>query len=108
MPDHTPLDPVEARQRQEEGITAADRGASIAFKDAAQLAIMQAALAHETFIVDQVWQYMPARPLEGRAMGAAMRQAAREGMIQATGEWSSSDQPQCHRNPRQVWRSLLR
>jgi hypothetical protein len=45
-------------------------------------------------------------PHEPRALGALMREAARNGLIEATDRVRPSERPQCHMNPKRVWRSL--
>jgi hypothetical protein len=45
-------------------------------------------------------------PHEKRAMGAAMRAAARDLVIEATDEISLSQRAPCHRRPLRVWQSL--
>ncbi len=63
--------------------------------------------SEEHFIVDDVWARMPEDLQVGdkRVMGAALRAAADRGWIRKTGMFKPSAQPQCHGNPRQVWRA---
>jgi hypothetical protein len=63
------------------------------------------------FIVDQVWDQMvredfAAMPTDNRAMGVAIREARKLGIIRPSGHFRASAQPQCHANPRRVWESL--
>ncbi len=59
------------------------------------------------FTTDDVWQLLGQRtPVEPRAMGAAMRIAAREKIVERTDRVQKSVRPACHRRPVTVWRSL--
>ncbi len=60
-----------------------------------------------TFIVDDVWARMPddIDVDDRRQMGCAIRAAKDKGWILPTGTYRMSGQPQCHQNPRQVWRA---
>lgn len=97
----------EARRRRDAGMARSDRDP--AFAAAADAAIRRVAAERAAFIVDDVWGYMPEGPrtVDGRAMGAAMQRAARAGVIAPTPEYWPSAQPQCHANPRRVWRSRV-
>lgn len=80
-------------------------------------AIERVASRRREFIVDQVWDELVRVTLLGaqqgtgatdnRAMGVAMREAAKLGIIRPTGFYRASNQPQCHANPRRVWESLV-
>lgn len=43
-------------------------------------------------------------PHEPRALGAVMRQAARDGLIESTGTYVPSEREACHARPVQKWR----
>ena len=96
-----------AQALRDEGIQRADDHADPDWKDAALEAVHQTALALYEFIVDDVWERLGSRPAEGRAMGAVMKKAVSEGWIEATNLYKPSVQPQCHANPRRVWRSKV-
>lgn len=89
------------------GMDRADIGAADAWRTAAAMAILQCAKDSATFIIDDVWQYMPEGVGTGdkRAMGPCIMRAAKAGLITKTGEYRLSEQVNCHRNPRTVWRS---
>jgi hypothetical protein len=99
-----------ARAARDAGIAQVESAATDGFKADAAAAIYRSAQDHHEFIVDEVWKAMPDAPRTGdnRAMGAAMLAAKKAGWIEPTGRWVSSAQTQCHANPRQVWRSLLK
>lgn len=45
---------------------------------------------------------------EPRVIGAAMREAAREGWITPRNYWKASAYAPCHRRPKRVWLSLVK
>ena len=98
-----------AKAERDEAIRRVQEGAEVSWLAKAQEAIRACAAAMETFTVDDVQARMVGHPppREGRAMGAAMVWARRNGLIEATGDYRPSSQPQCHANPRQVWRSKV-
>lgn len=56
-----------------------------------------------SFTTDDLWKAF-AHPPEPRAMGAAIRQARRDGLIVGTGEYVKSMRRECHARPIPVWR----
>lgn len=104
------FDKGESEERREEAIARAGAAADSDWKVLARKAIEQLARARETFTTDDVWKLLPAdvaETHEPRALGAIMRAAARDGIIEATDEWTLSEQVSCHRRPKRVWRSLV-
>lgn len=61
------------------------------------------------FTTDAVWHTLEghgvAPPRDPRAMGAAIRRAKKDGLIEATGEYRKSSRPECHRRPIPVYRA---
>lgn len=102
------LDLPEGRRRRDVAI-AQVQAARDAFMAAAALAIETLARRVATFITDDVWVELQGAtwPRERRAMGAAMRAAQRRGLIQPTDQFAPSARPECHANPKRIWRSLL-
>lgn len=98
-----------AYELRDEGITSTETPEeNDGFFDAAMEAIKSVAAKQDTFIIDDVWAVMPPTYVtDKRAMGAAITRARASKMIAPTGIYRSSAQPQCHANPRQVWKSLL-
>lgn len=77
------------------------------------------ALAHATlryvaslgaeFTTDDIWLRLEFRNIhthEPRAMGAVMRAAVRDGLIEKTGAYVESSRPQSHARPIPVWRPV--
>jgi hypothetical protein len=104
----TELDLPAARAARDEGIARGAESAGEDFAASAELAIRITARWNREFIVDDVWRNMNrSRYGDNRAMGAAIRKAVRAGVIAPTERYRPSSQPNCHANPRRVWRSLI-
>lgn len=101
------LQRITAPEARDRSLARVAMQAAPGFADAAREAIVAACRRHGSFIVDEVWAEMPRGITTGdkRAMGAAMRDAARSGLIEATDTFRPSSQVQCHANPRRVWRA---
>ena len=60
-----------------------------------------------SFSSDDVWAALDARnvpaPREPRALGAVMRQAARDGLLAASGTYVQSEREACHNRPVMQW-----
>lgn len=73
----------------------------------AAAAIRIAAAAGE-FTTDDVWRILDERgldrPRERRAMGAAMRAARRDGVVEPTDRMRPTSRPEGHRNPKRIWK----
>lgn len=69
------------------------------------------ARVHAEFTTDRIWGRLEsfgiAPPTEPRAIGAVMRQAAADGICEATDRTQKSVRPDCHCRPVTVWRSLV-
>jgi len=71
-------------------------------------AIRQVARTQPELTTDDVWRALGRDPdVEGRAMGAAMRQAAKLGLIERTDRTTKSARVACHRRDLRVWVSRL-
>jgi hypothetical protein len=94
---------------RDDGIRRADEHADRDWKRAAYEAVSNLALFREHFTTDDVHELLgdAVSTHEKRAMGAIMRRAARDGLIEATDRYVASDRPEAHRNPKRVWRSLV-
>jgi hypothetical protein len=66
-------------------------------------------LAHRLpkFCSDHLWDADLEKPREARALGAVMQRLAREGFIEATGEFVKTRQSGRHAADVRVWRSLV-
>lgn len=70
--------------------------------------IRSVAYEREELTTDDVWRALGREPeIEGRGMGAAMRQAAKLGLVQRTDRTKKSVRVACHRRDLRVWRSLV-
>lgn len=106
------FDAVEAARRRDHAIALVEQHADGDWMSVAARAIKIIAGGRDQFTTDAVWALLDAwgafPPHEERAMGAAMRAAARDGLCVATTEHRLSSRPACHRRPIRVWQSLLR
>lgn len=102
------LDAARAKAERDAAIAAVEQNAEVRYLEAARQAIRDCADRLPEFTVDDVQVLLAERkvdpPSEGKTIGAAMVWAARNGVIEWTGEYRASAQPQCHGNPRKVWR----
>jgi hypothetical protein len=103
-------DTEQAIENRDSAIDQVEKNASARWKKAALDAVSWVAANNEEFIVDAVWQRLGTlpEPSEPRAMGAVMRRAVKQGLIKGTDRYLPSSRTTAHRNPRRIWRSLLR
>lgn len=70
------------------------------------------ARARDAFTTDDVWERLENHdtppPREPRAMGAVMRAAAADKVIEASGVFQQSSREINHNRPVMIWRSLVR
>ena len=104
------FDHAAAQQARDGAISQVEANAGDSWKAGALEAVYACAMAYDEFIVDLVYRFMPGHlsTLDGRAMGAVMLRARRNGWIERTGRFELTAQVKSHRQPRGVWRSLLR
>lgn len=69
--------------------------------------VRQVAAVNATFTVDAIAELITEPVHDLRATGAAMRAAARAGIIRSTGTYQVSDRPQAHSRPVLIWESLI-
>jgi len=68
-------------------------------------AIRKCARENVEFTTDDVWKLVDmSAGLEPRAMGAAMSQAQKLGIVVPTDRYRNSAQVSCHGRPKRVWR----
>lgn len=102
----------ERRRHSESGGQAAERAGRAADPDwmiAAINAVKTVASRQPTFTTDDVWALLAnsgQETPEGRAMGAVMRRAAKEGIASTTEppEYRPSVRSECHGRPVRVWK----
>jgi hypothetical protein len=70
-------------------------------------AIWVVAKRYPILTTDDLWAIGLKRPREPRAMGGAMKAAAREGWIEPTDRTRKSKRSACHARPIRIWRSLI-
>lgn len=104
------LDAEEAAAQRDAAVDAVDAGGPARWKRLALEAVYRVCLKRSDFIVDDVWIELglDEKPVESRVMGAVIKSATKQGWCEATDVYRPSAQPQCHSNPRRVWRSRLR
>ncbi len=98
-------------ESKDEAINRVEANANAEWRVAAYKACCLCAQQWIELSTDDVWELMDAlfpdcRTHDPRAMGAIMRQAARAGKIEASGEYFKSRRPQCHGRPVAIWDSL--
>jgi hypothetical protein len=100
------LEELAAAERQrDEAIAQAEANADVEWRDTALRFLRRYAEAHTTVFVDDLWAAGMPRPREARALGAVMKRAAREGLIENTGSGRPSIASNLAMKP--VWRSLV-
>lgn len=102
--------PETAREARDLAVARVGRSAGVSVMDVLRKAVKETAKERSFFIVDEVWGKVDTSTIgqvDKRAMGAAMLEAARQGVIEPTDQYRASEQKQCHGNPRRVWRSKL-
>jgi hypothetical protein len=99
-----------AQRAREEAITRVDTNADTAWMARALDIIRDIATMQDRFTTDDVWEAMHPHDEathEPRAMGAAMRRAAKLGYVAPTPDYRPSSRPACHARPVRVWGSLI-
>lgn len=101
-----------AQAATDKAIERVEAHADADWKAAAFEAVVWLAERRAELTTDGVWAALDrldpdAATHERRAMGPIMRQAVREGVIEATDRYHISVRPECHGNPKRVWRSLI-
>ncbi len=91
-----------------EAIDRVERNADEQWKDEAYKCVRLARVYYAEFTTDTIWKMLENighTTHEPRAMGAIMRRAAKEGLIEPTGKYLKSRRPECHKRPVMLWRS---
>ena len=97
----------ESAKARDDGIARVERGSGEWQVDAIA-AIRAVAASHAEFTTDDVWRAMGRNPeVEGRAMGAAMRTAAKLRLCERSDRTRKSQRVACHRRDLRVWVSLI-
>lgn len=104
------FDIEEASQALDEALKRVDANADDEWKSIALRAVGWLAMTQERFTTDDVWAVLIDRKEathEPRALGPIMLRARKLGYIIGTPDYVLSERPECHRNPKKVWLSLL-
>lgn len=93
------------------GMARADAFANDQWKRMAYQAAVNVACRRDTLISDDVWDELAVIApgvvtRENRAMGAVLRRAVKDRVVESTGTFVNSNRPGCHGTPT-VWRSLV-
>ena len=95
---------------RDSGIKAADEAAKPVWKDVAFLAVVECSRMFPEFTSADVWNRIDAtggvKTREGRAMGAVMLRAQKNGWIEPTDRFVKSNRASRHCAPVRIWRSL--
>jgi hypothetical protein len=95
-----------ARTRRDDGLRRVEDNAGEEWLTLARRALSLYLLSHAEFFVDDFWRESGLeRPRESRALGAVVRWAARERLMEKTGEYRPSVASNLTGKP--VWRSLV-
>lgn len=98
----------EGSARRDAAIERAEAGADPEIVGAMKLAAWRVIRSRGWFTTDDVWSaYDGEAPREPRVMGSVMTAAARAGLIEKTSITVKSTDPQRHRRPVALWRSLV-
>ena len=101
-----------AQAATDEAIARVEGHADDDWKAAAYDAVVWLAERRPEFTTDAVWAVLARRDPdaathERRAMGAVMRRAQADKIVQATERYHVSIRVECHGNPKRVWASLI-
>lgn len=103
------LDGMDAPTAKIIAINQVERNADPSWLHAAALVIRALCRTQLYWSSDDVWAGLDIldveAPHEPRAMGAAIRQAARLGLCEASGRYVASTRVECHARPLALWRS---
>lgn len=101
-------DAIAARDK---AIEQSERNAHEHWLAVAYEAVRTLAATEHTFTSDAVWRLIDwtgATTHEPRAMGAVMKRAVKDGLIEPTGQYRKSERPQCHARPQPIYASRIR
>lgn len=97
---------IEAAERRDSGMAAVDAAADPEWRRRAYEALVRYLETHGEFFVDEFWLAADLEePREARALGPVVQQAAREGLMEKSGEFRKSTASNLTEKP--VWRSLI-
>ena len=101
------LDIISAQDAADEAIARVGVNADPKWLNAAHGIITELAFDKQRFTSDDVWAMLDKtgvpNPHEPRALGAVLKQVAKEGLIHATDDWVPSRRAVAHARPVRVW-----
>ncbi len=100
----TVIDEVASGCAADEAIEAVGAGADRAWLIEARAVVLEVAGSLDEFSTDDVWKMGLQKPREPRALGYVMRELARGGFIELTGNHHRTAQALRHRAPVMLWR----
>jgi hypothetical protein len=98
---------LQGERKRQRAIRQVEENADADWMKAAEKTIRWYAALGDRFTSDDIWANLEKMNLtthEPRALGAIFNRLARQGVIEQTGEYRKSVRPECHRNPKAVWR----
>lgn len=97
---------LDALATRDEAIDRVEANAHDLWLAAARQVLEDLCATHDTITSDDLWLALADRDVathEPRAMGAVLRQAARDGLISGTRQYRPSVRPECHARPIREW-----
>lgn len=97
---------LDALAARDEAIDRVEVNAQQAWKAAAREVLADLCATRDTITSDDLWFALADRDVtthEPRAMGAVIREAARDGRLSGTRQYRPSERPECHARPIKVW-----
>lgn len=99
-----------AEQNKLEGMTSAYQNANLDWKAAATKYLSYLCRTQAYVTSEDVVLYLKDEGItthENRAMGGIMTSFANAGIIKATGRFTTSRRPECHKSPVRIWESRV-
>ena len=104
------FDAAAASEARDEAVERVGRHANGEWRARAGQIIATLARKQPSLTTDDVWREIAGEAVEThdpRAMGSAIQDAVRAGLIQGSATWVPSDRVACHKRPLRVWSSLV-
>ncbi len=95
---------------KQEGIESSYQAADSVWKKAASAALLEVAKNNREFTTDQIWPILARQGIHTHnnvAIGAIIQAGSRSGIMQKTGMFKESTNPNNHGRPVTIWRSNL-
>lgn len=92
----------------EESLEQVKANANRLWMEAAKRIVYDLCGSRKEFTTDEIWQELDKtmhKTHEGRALGAIMREAARNGWCRKSGRWTKTKRENCHGSDIPIWES---